>query len=105
MPIKSLRIDLPDQVAAELQNLVSAGWFISQDELVRLAISAAARLFAKSFQLEVRGSLGVILWAAATGKLSQIDAEALLNNFVCSSLWLSPRVISEARLALTQIYT
>lgn len=36
--MKSLSIDLPDQVAAELQDLVTAGWFISQDELVRLAI-------------------------------------------------------------------
>lgn len=36
--MKSLRIDLPDEMAAELQNLVSAGWFISQDELVRIAI-------------------------------------------------------------------
>jgi len=36
--MKSLSINLPDQVAAELQNLVTAGWFINQDELVRLAI-------------------------------------------------------------------
>lgn len=36
--MKSLHIELPDQVAAELQNLVTAGWFFSQDELVRLAI-------------------------------------------------------------------
>lgn len=36
--MKSLVIDLPDQVAAEVQNLVTTGWFISQDEVVRLAI-------------------------------------------------------------------
>ena len=36
--MKSFVIDLPDQVAAEVQNLVTTGWFISQDELVRLAI-------------------------------------------------------------------
>lgn len=36
--MKSLSIDLPDQIAAELQDLVTAGWFINQDELVRLAI-------------------------------------------------------------------
>jgi len=76
---------------------LSADWLLTDD--------AAARLFAKSFQLEVRGSLGVILWAAATGKLSRSDAETFLSNLIRSSLWLSPRVITEAQAALTKIYT
>ena len=76
---------------------LAADWLLTDD--------AAARLFAKSFQLEARGSLGVILWAAATRKLSRTDAEAFLNNLVCSSLWLSPRVIAESQIALTKIYT
>lgn len=36
--MKSLHIELPDRMANELQTLVAAGWFLSQDELVRLAI-------------------------------------------------------------------
>lgn len=76
---------------------LSADWLLTDD--------AAARLFAKSFQFEARGSLGVILWAAATDKLSRSDAEGFLSNLVRSSLWLSPRVIAEAKAALTKIYT
>lgn len=76
---------------------LSANWVLTDD--------AAARLFAKSLQLEVHGSLGIILWAAATSMLSRRDAEVLLNNLVRSSLWLSPRIITEAHKAITKIYT
>lgn len=82
--------------AIALTMQLSADWLLTDD--------AAARLFAKSFQLETRGSLGVILWAAATGKLSQPDAQTLLDNLTRSSLWLSPRVIVEAHVALKKIY-
>lgn len=34
-----------------------------------------------------------------------LDAEVFLDNLIYSSLWLSPRVIAEARLALTRIYS
>lgn len=36
--MKSLYVELPDQMEAELQNMVAAGWFASRDEVVRLAI-------------------------------------------------------------------
>lgn len=36
--MKSLQIELPDKLAAELDALVQSGWFRSQDELVRLAL-------------------------------------------------------------------
>ncbi len=36
--MKSLQIELPDKLATELDALVQAGWFHSEDELVRLAL-------------------------------------------------------------------
>jgi Arc/MetJ-type ribon-helix-helix transcriptional regulator len=36
--MKQLQIELPDKVACEVEALVKAGWFHSQDELVRTAV-------------------------------------------------------------------
>ena len=36
--MKSLQIELPDKLATDLDALVQAGWFHSEDELVRLAL-------------------------------------------------------------------
>lgn len=82
--------------AIALAMQLSADWLLTDD--------TAARLFTQSFQLEARGSLGIILWAAATAKLSQSDAKTLLNNLIHSSLWLSPRGIAEVHMALDKIY-
>jgi predicted nucleic acid-binding protein len=117
--MKTLALEVPDQLAKEMEGLVEAGWFASQAELARLALArvkprwieitdldarsaeiaadwlqaglldrgeaqalalaaqvkadwlltddAAARVVASQQGLEVHGSLGVILWAAATG--------------------------------------
>ncbi len=74
-----------------------ADWFLTDD--------AAARLVAESLGLEVRGSLGVVLWAAAHKLVSRLEAEAHLAGLEQSSLWLSPRVRSDARDALAQIFS
>lgn len=69
-------------------------WFLTDD--------SAARLVAESLGLEVRGSLGVVLWTAAHKLVTRTEAEAHLAGLERSSLWLSPRVRAEARDALTR---
>lgn len=36
--MKSLQIELPDKLAAELKLLVEAGWFRNEEEAVRMAL-------------------------------------------------------------------
>jgi len=83
--------------ALALATSLKADWFLTDD--------AAARLVAESLGLEVRGSLGVVLWAAAHRLVSRSEAEAHLAGLERSSLWLSPRVRSEARNALVQLFS
>jgi hypothetical protein len=54
---------------------------------------------------EVHGSLGVILWAAATGHFQRFEAEKALDSLFRSSLWLSSQVRTQARAALRQIFS
>lgn len=82
--------------ALSLAIQLTAGWLLTDD--------AAARLFAQQQGLEVHGSLGVVLWAAVTGHLQPADAESRLEALARSSLWISPRVLGEARAALRQIF-
>lgn len=83
-----------EAIALALQ--IHADWFVTDD--------AAARLFAAEAGIEVHGSLGIILWAAAVGHYSRTEAERALARLAASSLWLSSRVLSEARAALAEIY-
>jgi predicted nucleic acid-binding protein len=61
-------------------------------------------LFSQSLGIEVHGSLGVVLWAAAVGELTRVEAEATLRRLVNSSLWISTKVLAEAMAALRQLY-
>lgn len=70
---------------------------------VLLTDDAAARVFASSLGIHVRGSLGVILWLAAQRHVEPVEANRLLDALEKTSLWLSPRVRAEARQALAQI--
>ncbi len=36
--MKSLRIELPEKLAMEVESLVKDGWFQSTDELIRMAL-------------------------------------------------------------------
>lgn len=74
---------------------LQAGWFLTDD--------TAARVLANSLGVEVHGSLGVVLLAAAAQHLNRVEAENALNQLAASSLWLSARVLQEARNALDQI--
>ena len=89
-------LDIGESEALSLAQQLDASWFLTDD--------AAARLLGNTLGIEVHGSLGVILWAAAVGHLAYSEAAQGLENLAGSSLWLSPRIISEAREALDVIF-
>jgi predicted nucleic acid-binding protein len=70
---------------------------------VFLTDDAAARLLATSLGLQARGSLGVILWLAGQQKISHPEASRHLENLAQTSLWVSSRVMTEARSALEKL--
>jgi predicted nucleic acid-binding protein len=79
-------------LAVELQ----AEWFLTDD--------AEARLVATELGLETHGSLGVVLWAARERLVQREEATRLLDAIELGSLWISPRVRSEARRTLESIW-
>jgi predicted nucleic acid-binding protein len=81
--------------AIALARQATAYWLLT-DETV-------ARLLAQSLGLEVHGSLGIVLWAAAKGYLSRAQAELTLRRLAGSSLWISPRVLEEANSSLDRL--
>jgi predicted nucleic acid-binding protein len=83
--------------AIALARQLSAAWLLTDD--------AAARVFATAVGLEVHGSLGIILWAAARGHLSREEAAVALDRLAHSSLWISARVLADARVALDSLFT
>ena len=90
-------LDAGEAEAIALARQVRADWFLTD--------AAAARLFAQALGLEVHGSLGIVLWAAAVGHLNRTAAEAALNRLAQSSLWVSATVLAEARSALDQLFS
>jgi len=81
--------------AIALARQLRADWLLTDD--------AAARLLAQSLGMEVHGSLGLVLWAAAMGYLSRAQSESALDRLSRSSLWVSPSVLLAAKAALEQI--
>jgi len=71
-------LDRGEAQALALAAQVKADWFLTDD--------AAARVVASQQGIEVHGSLGVVLWAAATGHLGRGEAEAALKALAGSSL-------------------
>lgn len=88
-------LDRGEAEAIALAQQIQATWLLTDD--------AAARLFSQALGLEVHGSLGLVLWAAATGHLKREEAEDVLDRLAQSSLWISPRVLVEARAALRRL--
>lgn len=84
-----------EAAAIALARQLRASWFLTDD--------TAARVFAQSLGLEVHGSLGMILWAAAMGHLQRAEAEIALDRLAQSSLWVSARVLTAAKTALEQL--
>jgi len=71
-----------------------------------LSDDAGARQFAQALGLEVHGSIGLLLWGAASGQIaSREDALRLLNALAGSSLWVSERVLQKAREAVETLFS
>lgn len=90
-------LDAGEAEAVALARQLRADWLLTDD--------AAARLLAGSLGLEVHGSLGVVLWAAAVRHLTRVEAEAALDDLANSSLWISARVLAEAKATLNQLFS
>jgi len=70
-----------------------------------LTDDAQARRFAERLALEVHGSVGLLLWAVAAGHLNDREqAHAALDALTSSSLWISKRVLREARKAIDILF-
>jgi predicted nucleic acid-binding protein len=89
-------LDYGEAEAVALSLELNPEWFLTDD--------AAARLFGEALGLEVHGSLGVVLWAAALGHTNQQESEGALERLARSSLWISQRVLQEATDALKLIF-
>ena len=83
--------------AIGLTRQLLASWLLTDD--------ASARLMAEALGIEAHGSLGVVLWAAAERTVTRSEAEGLLTLLAQSSLWVSERVLAEARAALSKLFT
>jgi predicted nucleic acid-binding protein len=81
--------------AIALARQLRADWLLTDD--------AGGRLVAQSLGLEVHGSLGVVLWAAAMRHLSHPEGESALDRLARSSLRISPSVLQAAKAALKQM--
>ena len=89
-------LDAGEADALALARQLNADWFLTDDE--------RARLLGKQLGLEVHGSLGVVLWVAAVRLIARREAEEAIERLANSSLWVSAAVLSEARLALDELY-
>jgi predicted nucleic acid-binding protein len=71
-----------------------------------LTDDAKARQFAESLELEVHGSIGLLLWSMAEGHVKDSKhALNLLEGLANSSLWISERVLYEARRAIDNFFS
>ena len=74
----------------------SADWLLTDD--------AGARVIATVFGMEVHGSVGVVLWAAATRHIDAQQANSVLDRLAKSSLWITPAILAQARRALDTLF-
>ena len=59
--MKTLKIEVPDQLAKEIEGLVQAGWFANEGEIARLAL--AEFVHHHRFELQEQFQREDILWA------------------------------------------
>ncbi len=91
------QIDEGESAAIALAMQIQAEWLLSDD--------VKARQLAESLGLEIHGSIGLLLWAIAAGHIrSQAEALKMLDALADSSLWISDRVLSQARKAIVKLY-
>ena len=107
--------ELPPLEASNVKALCMVGLFgIGEAEAIILAKSlkadwlltddASARAFANSIGLEVHGSLGVVLWAAAIGHLQHDETKMAIEKLAKSSLWISQTILRKAYKALDEMF-
>lgn len=89
-------LEMGEAEAIALALQLRAAWLLTDD--------TAARVFATALGFAVHGSLGIVLWAAARGPLSRAESTAALDRLAASSLWISARVLAEARAALDRLF-
>lgn len=95
--VKENRLDAGEAEAIALALQERADWLLTDD--------AQARQFAESLDLETHGSIGVLLWGAASGRFeTKAAAQEALDRLASSSLWISKRVLLEARKALDVLF-
>lgn len=80
-----------------LARSANSNWYLTDD--------VAARVLAASLGVETHGTIGMLLWGAAEGHLGKLEAADLLEKLSQSSLWISSRVLSEAKAALDDLVT
>jgi predicted nucleic acid-binding protein len=88
-------LGLGEAEAIVLARSARADWLLTDD--------AGARIVAATLGLEVHGSLGVVLWAAAGKRVRRLEALAVLDGLAKSSLWISEAVLRDARQALDRL--
>lgn len=88
-------LGLGEAEAVVLARSARADWLLTDD--------AGARIVATTLGLEVHGSLGVVLWAAAGKQIQRLEALAVLDGLAKSSLWISSDVLRDARQALDRL--
>lgn len=74
-----------------------ANWLLTDD--------AQARQLAESLELEVHGSIAILLWSMATGVVQEKElAIQMMDRLAESSLWISARVLQEAYKAIDTLF-
>lgn len=61
MFLKTFKIDVPERLAQQVEDLVTAGWFASSEELTRLALAEFVQRH--RFELQEQFQRDDILWA------------------------------------------
>jgi len=94
--VRAKHLDPGESAAVALTLQLRADWLLTDD--------AKARQFAESMDLEVHGSIGLLLWSVAEGQVNDpANAVALLDALANSSLWISKRVLHVGRQAIDNL--
>ena len=94
--IQKDEIDVGEAEAIALALQQRSDWLLTDD--------AQARQFAERLGLEVHGSIGLLLWAVASGFVENREqAHRMLNGLKRSTLWISERVVAEATAAIDEL--
>ena len=94
--IQNHLVDPGEAEAIGLALQKQSDWLLTDD--------AKARQFAEGLGLEAHGSIGLLLWAIASGHLeSREQAYHRLDGLKHSSLWISERVLHQAAEAIDQL--